>query len=78
MHPFKHYQLLQPFKTTLKPHITASSPSLDTGCWLDFTRLGLPPNYILHTKLAHPRNNIIKDNKQKINFYSTLIDNKIK
>lgn len=40
--------------STLKPNVTILAPRLSTGCWLNFTRLGLPPNYILHTELAHP------------------------
>ena len=31
--------------STLTPNITASEPRLDTGCWLDITRLELPQLY---------------------------------
>lgn len=40
--------------STLKPNVTTLAPRLSTGCWLDFTGLGLSPNYILHAELAHP------------------------
>jgi len=41
--------------STLKPYVTTSAPRLSTSCWLDFTGLGISPNYILHAELAHPR-----------------------
>ncbi len=40
--------------STLKPNVTTSAPRLSTGCWLNFTGLGLSPNYALHAELAHP------------------------
>jgi hypothetical protein len=46
---------------TLKPHLAASAPRLGTGCSLGFTRLGLSPNYITRTELAHPPDPIIAD-----------------
>jgi len=44
----------QTFLPPLKPCVTALAPRLDTGCWLDFTRLGVSPSYILNAELAHP------------------------
>ncbi|MDM8533885.1 hypothetical protein QUF55_04180, partial [Clostridiaceae bacterium HSG29] len=41
--------------STLKPYVTTSAPRLSTSCWLDFTGLGISPNYILHAELAHPQ-----------------------
>ena len=39
---------------TLKPHLAALAPRLCTGCLLGFTGLGLSPNCIICTELAHP------------------------
>ena len=39
--------------STLKPNLTTSAPRLDTDCWLGFVRLGVSPNYVYDTELAH-------------------------
>ena len=43
--------------STLTPNITALEPRLDTGCWLDITRLELPQLYDISLnppkKIAH-------------------------
>ena len=44
------------FLATLKPNLATSAPRLDTGSLLEITRLGVSPNYILSTELAHPKN----------------------
>ena len=41
------------FLPTLKPNLTTSAPRLDTDCWLGFVRLGVSPNYVYDTELAH-------------------------
>jgi len=41
------------FLPTLKPHLAASAPRLDTDCWSGFVRTGVSPDYMYSVELAH-------------------------
>jgi hypothetical protein len=41
--------------STLKSHLTVSTPRLSTGCLLGFARAGLSPACVINAELAHAK-----------------------